>query len=197
MAKLNYLFILVFVFIAPLQLYAQQGSGLGLKFGTNYNTSGKYFKDAGQVWKEPFGNVGYHAGLFYTMNSYDIYLRPEAVFTETRFQTVNGEAFTQRIDVPVLVGIRFFKILTAFGGPSVHYTLEDNFLPSQSAEFNKRLRLGYQFGFGVAIGPVGLDLRYEREFNDQRINLDRILGADKSFRSEQIVLALSLRIFGP
>jgi len=42
-----------------------------------------------------------------------------------------------------------------------------------------------------------LDLRYEREFNDQRINLDRILGADKSFRSEQIVLALSLRVFGP
>ncbi|TFV94600.1 hypothetical protein E4S40_11330 [Algoriphagus kandeliae] len=191
------IFALVFLYFLSVPSFGQQGSGLGIKFGTNYNTSGKYFKDLGNVWQDPLGNVGYHAGLFYTMNSYDIYLRPELVYTETRFQTVDGEAFSKRIDVPVLLGIRLFQVLTAFGGPSAHYTLKDNFLPSQVDEFNKRLRLGYQFGLGVAIGPVGLDLRYEREFNDQKINLERILGQDRNFRSQQIILAVSLRIFGP
>ncbi|WP_297337808.1 outer membrane beta-barrel protein [Algoriphagus sp.] len=175
---------------------AQQGSGFGVKGGMNYNTSGNYFRDAESVWKDPLGGVGYHAGVFYTMNSYDIYLRPELVYTETRFNTGLVEAEAKRIDAPILVGIRLFRIVNVFGGPSFHYTLEDNFIPDTSEDFNRRLRMGYQFGLGVSMGPVGLDLRYEREFNDQKFKFDRVFGQDQSFRSQQIVLAVSLRVFG-
>lgn len=186
----------LFIFQA-ISAFGQQGSGLGVKGGMNYNTSGKYFKDAESVWKDPLGGVGYHAGIFYTMNSYDIYLRPELVYTETRFNTGLQEAEAKRIDAPILAGIRLFRIVNVFGGPSFHYTLEDNFIPDTSEDFNRRLRMGYQFGMGVSLGPVGVDLRYEREFNDQKFKFDRVFGQDQSFRSQQIVLAVSLRVFGP
>ncbi|SDC52705.1 Outer membrane protein beta-barrel domain-containing protein [Algoriphagus faecimaris] len=176
---------------------AQQGSGFGVKAGMNYNTSGKYFRDAESVWKDPLGGVGYHAGVFYTMNSYDIYLRPELVYTETRFNTGLIDAEARRIDAPILAGIRLFRVINVFAGPSFHYTLDDNFLPDNSSDFNSRLRMGYQFGMGVSLGPVGVDLRYEREFNDQKFKFDRVFGQDQSFRSQQIVLAVSLRVFGP
>ena len=198
MKSFQQLFYLVFFFLIsyPMAL-AQQGSGLGVKFGTNYNTSGKYFKDAESVWKDPLGGVGYHAGIFYKMSSYDIYLRPELVFTESRFQTSFGEANAQSIDAPILGGIQLFKIINVFAGPSFHYTLNDNYLTGSASDFNKRLRMGYQFGMGVSIGPLGLDLRYEREFNDQKFSMDRVLGGNQDFRHQQILLALSLRIFGP
>lgn len=177
--------------------FSQQGSGLGLKVGMNYNTSGKYFKDAESVWKDPMGGMGYHAGLFYKMSSYDIYFRPELVFTETRFQTGQLEAAAQRIDAPILVGLKLFQVVNVFAGPSFHYTLKDNYLPEMMDEANNKLRMGYQFGMGVSIGPVGLDLRYEREFNDQKFNFDRVFAGNQDFRHQQILLALSLKVFGP
>jgi hypothetical protein len=52
--KRQLIFGLICLFLLVLQAKGQhKGSGFGLKASLNYNTSGKYFKDAGSIWKDP------------------------------------------------------------------------------------------------------------------------------------------------
>lgn len=189
-----YLLLTLFLFVSFAHFASAQhkGGGFGIKGGLNYNTSGKYFKDAESIWKNPGASTGYHAGVFYKFGGYDLYLRPELVYTQTKFDSGLGEVNIQRLDAPVLVGIHLFKVASIMGGPSFHYTLSDNF-SSLVVEKNDRLRLGYQFGLGLNLGPVGLDLRYEREFNDQHISFDRVISGGNDFKSEQLILGLSFQ----
>jgi hypothetical protein len=173
--------------------YSQQGSGFGFKGGMNYNTSGKYFKDAGQIFTKPGENVGYHVGVFYQLNSYDIALRPELIFTQNRFETSLGKVEYQRVDLPVLVKMRFFQIIGFSIGPSLHYTLEEKFSNPDLFESTDPFGLGFQMGLGVNIGPVGLDLRFERELNERKYTLDNVLGKE-DYKRQQLILGLSFKI---
>ncbi len=176
------------------QSFAQhKGSGFGIKGGLNYNTSGKYFQDAESIWKNPGSSMGYHAGVFYKIGGFDLFLRPELMYTETKFDAGLGELKLQRLDAPVLVGMHLFKVVSVMAGPSFHYTLNDNFSNRSKPDPNERLRMGYQFGLGLNVGPIGVDLRYEREFNDQNISFDRVIQGGNDFRSEQVILGLSMQ----
>lgn len=159
----------------------------------NYNTSGKYFKDAGQILTKPGENVGYHVGVFYQLNSYDIALRPELIFTQNRFETSLGKVEYQRVDLPVLVKMRFFQIIGFSIGPSLHYTLEEKFSNPDLFESTDPFGLGFQMGLGVNIGPVGLDLRFERELNERKYTLDNVLGKE-DYKRQQLILGLSFKI---
>lgn len=180
-------------FISIRSIAQHKGSGFGVKAGLNYNTSGKYFQDAETIWKNPGATMGYHAGVFYKLGGYDLFLRPELIYTQTKLETGLGEIKSQRLDAPVLAGIHLFKVVSILGGPSFHYTLDDNFSAMLEGESNERLRFGYQFGLGLNLGPVGLDLRYEREFNDQKISFDRVIQGGTDFKSEQVILGLSFQ----
>ena len=183
---------IVVFFIATLQANAQhKGSGFGLKVGVSYNTSGKYFKDAGSIWEEPGSSAGYQFGAFYKLASYDIFLRPELVYTHSKFETGFGEVKANRLDAPVLVGVHLFKIISVVGGPSFHYILNDNYGDFFNSPSENDLLFGYQFGLGLNFGPLGLDLRYERVMNDQKLNLDQVIKRKDDFRSEQVILGLS------
>jgi hypothetical protein len=173
--------------------FAQQGSGFGFKGGMNYNTSGKYFKDAGDIFARPGENVGYHVGVFYQLNSYDIALRPELIFTQNQFETDLGKVEYQRVDLPILVKMRFFQIIGFSIGPSLHYTLEEKFSKPDLFETTDPFGLGFQMGLGVNIGPVGLDLRFERELNERKYTLDNVLGKE-DYKRQQLILGLSFKI---
>ena len=188
------LLIILFVFGLIIQAHAQhKGSGFGLKAGMNYNTSGKYFKDAGNIWDDPGSSVGYQFGVFYKLASYDIFLRPELLYTHNKFDTGLGEITYNRLDAPVMVGLHMFKILSVVGGPSFHYALNESFPEALGVDSGGKIDFGYQFGLGVNIGPAGLDLRYERVLNEQKLNLDQVLKRKDSFKSEQVILALSFQ----
>lgn len=183
------------LFLMVIPVFGQnKGPGFGLKGGLNYTTSGKYFKDAETIWKNPGASSGYHVGAFYKIGNYDLFLRPEIVYSNTKFETGLGTVKLQRLDAPVLVGMNFFKFISLVGGPSFHYSLQDNYAEIFENSPDKRLFLGYQFGLGFNVGPVGLDLRYERVFNDQKLTLDQFLKRKDNFRTEQIILGLSFQI---
>jgi hypothetical protein len=186
------LFFITFFLLSYNASAQHKGAGFGVKGGLNYNTSGKYFQDAKSIWENPGASTGYHAGVFYKFGGYDLYLRPELIFTDTKFDSGLGKVAIQRLDAPVMVGMHLFKVASIMAGPSFHYTLSDNF-SNLLEENNDRLRFGYQFGLGLNFGPVGLDLRYEREFNDQKISFDRVISGSKDFKSEQVVLGLSFQ----
>lgn len=190
----KFFLVLLLVFGGVVAGHAQnRGSGFGIKGGLNYSTSGKYFQDAESIWKNPGASSGFHAGVFYRLGKNNIYLRPELIYSQTKFDAGFDQLKSQRLDAPILLGIQFFEIASVMAGPSFHYTLNDNFSNSLRDFENEKFRMGYQFGLGINIGPVGLDLRYEREFNDQKISLDRVLSGGTDFKSEQVILGLSFQ----
>lgn len=190
--KKIFLFLLTGLFL-PVLAQGQQGSGLGVKGGLNYNTSGKYFKDAGQILTTPGENMGYHIGVFYKMTSYDISLRPELIYTKNSFETDLGSVEYQKMDLPILVGFRLFQVIGFNFGPSLHYTLKEEFSIPENFEKTEPLGLGFQLGLGVNIGPVGLDLRFERELNERKYNFENVLGKE-DYKNQQLILGLSFLI---
>jgi len=174
---------------------AQQGSGFGFKGGMNYNTSGKYFKDAGQIFSKPGENMGYHLGIFFQLSSYDIALRPEMIYTKSQFTTDLGSVDFQRVDLPVLMKMRLFKVIGFSIGPSLHYTFDEKFSVPENFEKTDPFGLGFQLGLGVNFGPVGLDLRFERELNERKYSFENVLGKE-DYKNQQLILGLSFMIPG-
>lgn len=190
----SFILISVFIFVS-LAVHAQQGSGFGVKGGLNYNTSGKYFKDAGQIFTKPGDNMGYHLGIFYQLTSYDIAFRPELIYTKSQFETDLGSVDFQKIDLPLLVKMRFFQVVGFSIGPSLHYTFDEKYSDPDNFEKTDPFGLGFQLGLGVNLGPVGLDLRFEREMKERKYTFENVLGKE-DYKNQQLILGLSFLIPG-
>ena len=169
---------------------SQTGSGFGIKGGLNYNSNGQYFKDAEAIWGSPKNNLGYNLGLFGKVNAGPVFLRPELNYTNLKSEINSVQLQTQRLDAPVLVGINLLgPLVSVFAGPSFHYYIEDELRDFEFDKFNA----GYQFGIGLNLGNVGLDLRYERVLNGQTVNIDNVFTGDGDFRYQQLMLGLSFK----
>lgn len=167
------------------------GGGFGIKGGMNYNSNGNYFDDAQLIFGNPFDNLGFHGGFFGKIKFGPFFLRPELMYSQLKTE-LNSETFlTQRIDAPALLGLGLLgQFITVFAGPSFHYTLHDD-LSATTAQSN--FNLGYQAGFGVNIGKLGIDLRYERELSGTNIDFDQILTGTGDFKSQQLICGLSIK----
>ena len=165
--------------------FAQSGSGFGIKAGLNYNGNGDYFDSAENAFENPDRNAGFHVGFFGKIGN-RIYLRPELVYTNTTSSYDEGDLKIQKLDLPILLGAKIIGPLHVFAGPSFQYILDDE------------LSVGLNIGAGVNLGRFGIDLRYERGFSENEINVinanitninDRV-----DTRPDQLILSFSLKI---
>lgn len=169
---------------------AQTGGGFGVRGGLNYNSNGKYFKDAGAAFGEPLNNLGFNLGIFGKVNLGPIFLRPELSYTQLNSEVNSIKLTTQRLDAPLLVGINVLgPLFSVFAGPSIHYTIQDELRSFDYEEINA----GYQFGMGLNLGSVGVDLRYERELNNREIDVNQVFNGSGDFRFQQLILGLSIK----
>ena len=156
----------------------------------------------------------YQLGLFTRFMFAGIYVQPEAMFssskTEMTFENiingngntnnVVGEMKLNKLDVPVMIGKRFMKILRINAGPVFSYILSQNISQSGikyswneiNAEY-KNATVGLQYGIGVDIAMINIDLRVEKGF--QAISENLTIG-ETSFaanqRLEQIMLSVGM-----
>tara|TARA_B100000886_G_C20275402_1_gene428812 strand:- start:333 stop:782 length:450 start_codon:yes stop_codon:yes gene_type:complete len=144
-----------------------------------------------------------------------IYVQPEAMFssskTEMTFENiingngntnnVVGEMKLNKLDVPVMIGKRFMKILRINAGPVLSYILSQNISQSGikdtwneiNAEY-KNATVGLQYGIGVDIAMINIDLRVEKGFQAISENLtigETSFAADQ--RLEQIMLSVGMK----
>ena len=157
----------------------------------------------------------YQLGVFTRFMFAGIYVQPEAMFssskTEMTFENiidgngntnnVVGEMKLNKLDVPVMIGKRFMKILRINAGPVFSYILSQNIDQSGAKEaWNeinaeyKNATVGLQYGIGVDIAMINIDLRLEKGF--QAISENLTIG-DTSFaanqRLEQIMLSVGMK----
>jgi len=176
---------------------AQEGNGFGLKGGLNYNANGDYFDAIANASREPDRTIGYHVGVFGRFGG-RFYFRPELVYTNIGSEYDNQDFEMQKLDAPLLVGVKVIGPLSVFGGPSLQYILDTEFDGVSIDNVENDFSLGLNFGIGLNLGKIGVDLRYERGFSDNEatfINRNLTDGLPESSldtRPDQLILSLSV-----
>jgi len=192
-SKKTILLALFFASIASFT-YAQSGTGFGIKGGLNYNTNGDYFESIESTSKSPDGNVGYHIGVFGKIGN-QLYFKPELVYTSTKSDYDNDSFKMQKLDAPLLVGIKVIGPLSVFAGPSFQYILDSDFENTTIDDIENDFSVGLNFGIGVNLNRLGIDLRYERGFSDNEATIIGNNGIDTGrldTRPDQLILSVSL-----
>lgn len=159
---------------------------LGLKAGTNLSklsTDNTFSSD---------NRAGYYAGLWTRIGAAGIHLQPELYLSGKNTSLKDGAGQENKVkftslDVPVLVGTKIGAAgvgLRLNTGPVVSFILDDeqSFGQAAGSVFKgnfKGQNFAWQFGAGVDIGNLGLDLRYETGlskigkdgYNDTKLSL--------------------------
>lgn len=178
-------------------------SGFGLKGSFIYNSNGKLFNEAGNIYENNgAGESGFNIGFYGKLNLPIIYIRPEVVFTmASSSYTIDSEEvqFKQSsIDVPVLLGIKIIKPLSLYFGPAFQFILNNDFEGLDEVATENNTTVGVNAGIALAFGSVGIDLRYNRAISSNEANfIDNIADAPSytlDTRPQQIILGLSYRL---
>lgn len=207
--------ILVVCFVFGATQLANAQLDFGIKAGVNYNTESiKGIKDAETKLFKSKGKLGYHAGIWLRAKVpvLGLYVRPEVVYTalnsevEAKFIGVTlakADYGFQKIDVPVLIGKKFAKIIYLHAGPSFQYVLNGDFKFNEDAYNNfvkevdvKGFSVGLQFGGGIELGSLGIDVRWERGLSDIETKLVSSAGTNSpkfDTRVNQIIFGLSYK----
>jgi hypothetical protein len=178
---------------------------IGIKGGINYN-SNSIQEVSEDVFDGAKSKTGYHAGIWmrFKIPVIGLYVRPELVYTnlENTVQYDNGlvqkntNFSFQKIDIPVLLGKKILGIGNVYIGPSFQYILDQNFSISDIPNVQgDGFTLGLQFGGGIELGRLGLDVRWERGFNNVESSfLDGATTVQFDTRVNQIIVGLSYRL---
>ena len=176
----------------------------GVKAGINYNNNGdlKLSNVVTNAVKGADAKSGFHAGVWFRgkLPIIGIYIRPEFVYTQVKSNYLYKNTSTsydfKKFDVPILVGKKFFGVANVFIGPSFQYVLGTNFGLSSVSEVKlNKFSLGLQSGFGIELGKIGVDVRWERGLSKSEASF---ADGDGNFtidnRTNQIILGLSYRL---
>ena len=146
--------------------------------------------------------MGYHVGAFARINLPVIYLQPEILYTNTggSFQnnTFNYKTDFDRLDVPLMIGLKLGDIFRIQVGPIASYLINGNITAVDGGSTEQivppleEFTFGYQAGIGLDIGNLLVDLKYESALNDSikkfgQVNTDQ--------RQNQLMLSLGFRLF--
>ncbi len=188
----------VFITLFCLNLNAQKGSSFGIKAGLNYNANGDYFESISENAQGPDRNIGYHIGVFGKIGN-DLYFRPELVYTSTKSDYNNDDFDMKKLDLPLLVGAKIIGPVSVFCGPSFQCILDTEFDGINIDNVENDFSVGLNFGIGLNLDKIGIDLRYERGFsNNEATFIGNNLGEDAvsriDTRPDQLILSLSIAL---
>lgn len=182
--------------VCCISIQAQDGTSFGLKGGLNYNANGDYFSSISENAENPDRNIGYHIGLFGKFGN-SIYVRPELIYTKTKSDYSDGGFDMKKIDAPILVGLKVIGPLSVFGGPAFQYILDTEFDGVSIDNVENDFSVGLNFGIGLNLNKIGVDLRYERGFSNNEANFLDNNGVNPSrldTRPDQLILSLSIAL---
>jgi hypothetical protein len=188
---------LIFVFSMFLSVLAQNENGLGIKGGLNYNANGDYYDSITDTSEDPTSAIGYHIGIFGKIGD-KFFLKPELMYTKTTSEYENGNFELQRLDAPVLVGLKVLGPVSVFAGPAFQYILDSEFENATISDIENDFTVGLNFGVGLNFNSIGIDLRYDRGFSDNEskivVNNSSVSNDRIDTRAEQLILSISVKL---
>jgi hypothetical protein len=190
-------FILFITFASSsILISAQSESSYGIKGGLNYNANGDYFESISSTVEHPKKNIGFHIGVFGKLGN-KLYFRPEVVYTSTKSDYNNSYFKIQKIDAPLLVGIKILGPVSLFAGPSFQYIINSEFDDISINTIDNDVSVGLNFGAAINFKKFGIDVRYERGFSNneaQFLNNNNIDISRLDTRPSQLILSLSVAL---
>lgn len=187
MKKLFFI-VLAFGFLNTAQA---QFLNFGIKGGLNYNSNGNLrgisdYIDNIKIKSDE--GTGYHFGVFTEIKIPFVYIRPELVYTHTLSDYSDNEFSSElainKVDMPILVGIKILQIGRIFAGPSFQYILNTDFKDSSVYDNVREISsddfsMGMQLGIGVELGKLGADIRWEKGISDTEARfIGDVVGSD-------------------
>lgn len=197
------------LFIAITSSLAQDFS-FGIKGGTNYNFSGDlnelrdFSTDTDDIIHKAKSIRGYHGGLYAKLGD-DIFIRAEAVYTHFENEFSDPAMYTittDKLDIPVVLGMKVLGPLYIFAGPDFQYILNEDFYEndiSKAKETYKEFTTGLHLGVGVAFGRFALDFRWDKGLSENSIDIvNSEIGSTYNFtvdnRPNQLLLSLNIAL---
>ena len=103
----------------------------------------------------------------------------------------------KKFDAPLLVGVKILGPVSVFGGPSLQYIIDSEFDGITIDNVHDDFTIGLNFGIGLNFKNIGIDVRYERGFNDNEAtfinsNLGSSTASRIDTRPDQLILSLSV-----
>ena len=171
---------LTLLLIASISAVNAQVFNFGIKGGLNYNSNGDILADFYEIPNtikiSSNEETGYHIGILTEMKlPLWLYLRPELYYTHTKSSyskdNLKADLTMDKIDAPILLGLRFLKIGRIFVGPTFHYIMNTKLKGSDVIDDLKKVSsddftVGGQFGLGLELGKIGVDVRWETGLSD-------------------------------
>lgn len=163
----------------------------------------------GSLFKGGESVTGYHAGVFARQKMGMFFIQPELIFTSsggkinvtpppsstTMPNPYDLEITYNKIDVPILLGIKIANFIRIQAGPTGSYLLSSEEKNSATgaitdilANYNQ-FSVAYQAGVGLDIGRFTLDLRYEDNLSDFG---DKIGNFNTDQRNQQYLLSIGM-----
>ena len=134
----------------------------GIKGGVNYNENGdlRTITEGGPISLSSNEEVGYHIGILSEIKlPLFLYIRPELIYTHTessyKLEGDKSKLKMDKLELPVLLGFRVFKIGRFFFGPNFSYIMNTKLSVPEG-----------QIGLGLNFGKIGADIRWETGFSD-------------------------------
>ncbi|MDP2188080.1 MAG: outer membrane beta-barrel protein [Sphingobacteriaceae bacterium] len=147
---------------------------LGIRGGvSSYNVRYQDFTNINNVSIESSSDLGMHLGFYSRIQVLGFYVQPELLYTRTGSQittttgnnTNTADLRFQRIDIPVLVGKKFFGVFRANTGPVfsslIRADLTESNIKANITDAYRNNTVGFQVGVGLDIWKLVLDLKYE------------------------------------
>lgn len=174
------LYLLLIIFCLSFSAQAQF-LNWGIKGGVNYNVNGDvYAINSSDDIVDTFSSneeVGYHFGILSEIKlPLFLYIRPELIYTHTEssydFGDDTGKLKMDKLELPVLLGFRVFKIGRFFFGPNFSYIIDTKLSAPESIKnvSYDDFTVSGQVGLGLNFGKIGADIRWETGFTDSQAN---------------------------
>lgn len=196
LTKPKNLFILA-VFLFSIIVTSNAQINWGIKGGLNYNSNGNLISESENIIINPDSNTGYHFGVF-AITSGKIFIRPELVFTHTKSiyeaNDLKADFKMDKIDLPILVGLKIIGPLNIFIGPSIQYIINTDLEETDLGDVEKNITVGGVVGVGIQLGNLGVDLKYERGLSSNEAEFIGITDIGRiDTRPKQIIASVSYK----